>query len=63
MESLCLTGKIEGRKAPGRPREKYMNGIVRDAGGSSKATELLQKRKREEWKSIIANVITGMAHL
>ena len=58
MESLCLTGKIEGRRARGRQREKYMDGIKRVTGGERRATELMQMaRDREEWKSMIANVL------
>ena len=55
---MCLTGKIEGRRARGRQREKYMDGIKRTTGGERRATELIQMaRDREKWKSMIANVL------
>ena len=63
LESLCLTGKIEGRRARGRQREKYMDGIRRVTGGERTAAELLQMaRNRQEWKSMIANVLGDTAH-
>ena len=57
LENLCLTGKIEGRRARGRQREKYMDGLRRVTGGDRTAVELIQMaRRREDWKSMIANV-------
>ena len=57
LENLCLTGKIEGRRARGRQREKYMDGLRRVTGGEHTAVELIHMaRRREDWKSMIANV-------
>ena len=57
LENLCLTGKIEGRRDRGRQREKYMDGLRRATGGEQTAVELIQMaRRREDWKSMIANV-------
>ena len=57
LENLCLTGKIEGRRDRGRQREKYMDGLKRATGGERSAVELIQMaRRREDWKSMIANV-------
>ena len=41
LEHLSLTGKIEGRKARGRQREKYMDGLRRATGGERTAVELI----------------------
>ena len=32
IEDLSLTGRIPGYRARGRPREKYMDGIIRTVG-------------------------------
>ena len=58
LENLCLTGRIEGVRARGRQREKFMDGLKRVTGGRITAPELMQMaRHREEWKSMIADVI------
>ena len=57
LESLSLTGRIEGVRARGRQREKYMDGIRRVTGGVKTAPELMQMaRERDAWKSMIADV-------
>ena len=57
LEHLSLTGRIEGVRARGRQREKYMDGIRRVTGGVKTAPELIQMaRERKVWKSMIANV-------
>ena len=57
LEHLCLTGRIEGVRARGRQREKFMDGIRRVTGEVKTAPELIQMaRERNLWKSMIANV-------
>ena len=46
LEHLSLTGKIDGRRTRGRPRQKFMDGLVRVTGGGMSAAQLLQKAKR-----------------
>ena len=57
LENLSLTGKIEGKRPRGRPRQKYMDGIVRATGGRMTATQLLHLAyKKDEWRAMVANV-------
>ena len=37
LEHLSLIGKIDERKPSGRPRQKYMDGLVRVTGGNMSA--------------------------
>ena len=63
LENLCLTGRIEGRRARGRQRETYLDGLKRVTGEEFSGVELLRKTdNREEWRSMIANALSGMAH-
>ena len=51
LENLCLTGRIEGVRARGRQREKFMDGLKRVTGGRITAPELMQMaRHREEFR-------------
>ena len=57
LEHLSLTGKIDGRRTRGRPRQKFMDGLVRVTGGGMSAAQLLQKAQDcEQWRAMIANV-------
>ena len=57
MEHLCLSGMIEGRRARGRQRIKYMDTIVEDLGRGMTTNQLLQlARDRERWKQMAAHV-------
>ena len=52
-----MTGKIEGVRARGRQREKYIDGIRRVTGGVKTVPELIQMaRKRDARKSMIVDV-------
>ena len=42
IEHLCLTGKIEGRRARGRQRKKYLDSILEDIGENLTANQLIQ---------------------
>ena len=63
MEDLALTGMIEGRRGRGRPRERYLDGLVRLANGRvTTAVELIRTTQdRQEWKSMVADVLEDMA--
>ena len=57
LEHLCLTGRIEGRRARGRQRMKYMDSIVGDVEGNHSANQLIRwAGNRERWRLVIANV-------
>lgn len=52
LEHLVTTGKIEGRKSRGRPREKILDGI--SGWLSSEPLDVLRRvREREEWKAMV----------
>ena len=42
LESVVLTGYVEGRRARGRQRETYMSGITRAVGGQLSVAGILQ---------------------
>ncbi len=57
MEAVVLTGVVEGRRAGGRQREKYMDGVTRAAGGDLKPVQFLQMtRDQVKWLSMVAEV-------
>ena len=39
LESLCLMGKVEGKRGRGRPRIKFVDGLARSCGGGMSATD------------------------
>ena len=62
LEYDVLTGMVEGKRARGRQREKFMDGLTRLFRGRAKAPQIIQKsRNRQEWKSIVADVLEDMA--
>ena len=57
LESLCLMGKVEGRRGRGRPRIKFVDGLARSCGGGMSATEMLRLTgSRQEWRRMVDNV-------
>ena len=57
IEHLCLTGKIEGRRARGRQRKKYLDSILEEIGENLTPNQLIQlARDRLRWRQVIANV-------
>ena len=57
IEHLCLTGRIEGRRARGRQRMKYMDSLVGDLGEEYTANQVVQAaRDRVRWRQMTANV-------
>ena len=62
IEALILSGKMEGKKARGRPRVNYMENIHHNAGMDVSNGALLQQTKnRQKWKSMVANVLRDTA--
>ena len=65
IENTVLTGMIEGKRGRGRPREKYMDGLVRAVGTNGRNTtpaQLLQATSdRERWRFMAANVLEDTA--
>ena len=55
IEYTCLTGKIEGRRPRGRPRRKYIDGLLQTIG-TTQANLIRTARKRNDWRSMVANV-------
>ena len=56
-EHLSLTGSIEGRKARGRPRWKFISSILDHLQLGIKPSEFIQMAEdRQRWKSITAHV-------
>ena len=56
LEKDCLMGTIEGTRARGRQRLKFMDGIKTLIGGSDMGEIIRLAEDREEWRSIVANV-------
>ena len=63
MENLALTGMIDGRRGRGRPREKYLDSLVKVTNGRvMTAVQLIRATSdRKEWKSMVADVLEDMA--
>ena len=57
LEHLCLTGMMEGRRARGRQRVKYLDTIVEDLEGGMTANQIVTAaRDRDRWKLMAAHV-------
>ena len=57
LEGQVLCGRVEGRRARGRQRIKYLDSEMRDLEGVSGVAELVVlARDRERWRSMVANV-------
>ena len=62
LESSCITGRLEGRRGRGRPRIKLLDSLAKAVGGGTRPVELLQMtRRREDWRSMVANVLGDTA--
>ena len=62
LERVVLTGYVEGRRARGRQRETFMNGIARALGGQIRAARILHMTEhRTRWCSMVAEVQEDMA--
>ena len=56
LEKDCLLGAIEGTRARGRQRIKFMDGIKTLVGCSGIGEVIRLAQNREEWRNIVANV-------
>ena len=57
LESVCVAGRIEGRRGRGRTRIKFMENLARSLDGSITPRELLQMTgSREEWRRMVDKV-------
>ena len=57
MEYRCLTGMIEGRRARGRQRKKFVDSILEEMEGEMSAVQLIRTgRCREGWRRVTAHV-------
>ena len=57
IEHLTLTGKIEGRRARGRQRQKFLNSLVEDQSPEVKPNELIHLAgDRMKWRGLTVNV-------
>ena len=62
MESNCMTGRLDGRRGRGRPRMKLLDSLAKAVGGGTRPVELLQMtRRRDDWRSVVANVLGDTA--
>ena len=55
MEHLITTGKIQGKRSPGRQRIKMLDDVTAWLGGNRNAETIGMTRERERWKSMVAN--------
>ena len=51
IEHLCLTGMMEGRRARGRQRVKYLDTILEDMGGGMTRNQLLELARDREMET------------
>ncbi|GFR76567.1 hypothetical protein ElyMa_002215900 [Elysia marginata] len=60
LEKLMLHGKVEGRRARGRQRQTFMDGLSRFINTPNKSLSKLDifrlTEDRETWKSLIVDV-------
>ena len=62
LEKLTLQGKIEGRRARGRQRMKYMDSLLKDNNRINGLRELMRLAEdRKSWRSMIAHVKQDLA--
>ena len=61
LEKDCLLGMVEGTRARGRQRMKYMDGLKTLLGCGSVGEVARLAEGREDWRSIVAHVIEDTA--
>ena len=62
LESNCMTGRLDGRRGRGRPRMKFLDSLAKAVGRGTRPVELLQMTsRREDWRSMVANVLGDTA--
>ena len=53
LESVCVMGKVEGRRGRGRPRVKLLETLARAVGGGTTSAQLLQMTDRRSGAALI----------
>ena len=62
LESLCMSGMMNGRRGRGRPRKNYTDSLIEVTGSSHSMVELRRMMKdRSHWRSMVAHVLMDMA--
>ena len=62
LENTIITGMVEGKRGRGRPRTKYIDGLIALTRGNMTAAQFLRiTKERREWKSMVADVLEDMA--
>ena len=62
LENLMVTGMVEGSRGRGRPRMKYMDGLVKMVPGEMTRGQFIRATQdRGEWRSMVADVLEDMA--
>ena len=62
LESLCMSGMMNGRRGRGRPRKSYTDCLIEVTGSSHSMVELRRMMKdRSLWRSMVAHVLMDMA--
>ena len=62
IENICITGRLEGRRGRGRPRIKFLDSLAKAIGGGKRPVDLLQMTsRRDDWRSMVANVLGDTA--
>ena len=57
LESVCPLGTIDGTRARGRQRMKYMDSILSFLGGGQTTASMLRlARERRNWRSMVDNI-------
>ena len=62
LEKIVITGRIEGTRARGRQRMKYMDSLMKDVREMETVGELIRTTEdRGRWRTVIADVRRDMA--
>ena len=57
LEKICLQGMVDGKRARGRQRVKYLDSLTQDITGNKKPHELMRDAEdRARWRSMVAHV-------
>ncbi|GFR61997.1 endonuclease-reverse transcriptase [Elysia marginata] len=55
LEHLITTGKLDGKRGRGKPREKMMDGLKRWLGSGSLTETMTAMGHRELWRNLISD--------
>ena len=57
LENLLTTGKVEGKRAPGRQRQKMLDSVTEWLGTEKNNITIQRTQERVEWRALIANAV------